>query len=179
MRKILIFSLFCFYLTSCIPLKIAPRIDDYKVSRGNKFNKSLSDRSMFLFEDPKDAAEFYSFVNTKFELNDINVYDDVPFIIGEEQYFFAFYEVQIEDRMLNLFPAIIYAALDMSDSDFNDGDEILDRENWYVAIEVYSDLEKDCLAENSLSRETVLQYLRALKREYLSTDNYNELVLKN
>ena len=47
---------------------------------------------------------------------------------------------------------------------------------WYIAIEVYSDTEYDCLMEKSLSREAVLKYLRGLKREYLTTHNYNETV---
>lgn len=178
MKKILPFLLVCFFYYSCIPLKIAPKIQDYRITAGNKFEKGLSDRSMFLFQDTKEAGEFYTFVNTKFQLNDTNVYDDVPFSIDGQQYFFAFYEVQIQDKMLNLFPALLF-ALDPEGEDYMDGDEIIRRENWYLAIEVYSDIEKDCLADNSLSREIVLQYLRSLKKEYLSTENYNELVLKN
>ncbi len=179
MRRILPYCILYFCFNSCIPLKIAPKINDYKISRGSKFSKELSDRSMFLFEDPKDAGEFYSYVNNKYELNNLNVYDDVPFVINGDQYFFAFYEIEKDDKLLNLFPVLIYAALDAEDGDYDGGDEILKRENWYIAIEVYSDVEKDCLALDSLSREVVLQYLRTVKEEYLSTDNYNELVLKN
>ena len=177
MRKICYFLICSFYFYSCIPLKIAPQINDYRISRGSKFSKELSDRSMFLFEDPKAAGEFYDYVNTKFQLDGVRVYDDVPFTIGEEQYFFAFYEIALNDKILNLFPAIIFAALDAGEVD--GGDEILSRTKWYVAIEVYSDNEKDCLAADSLSGEVVLQYLRAIKGEYLSTDNYNEFVLKD
>lgn len=179
MRRILSCCVLLLCFNSCIPLKVAPKISDYKVSRGSKFSKELSDRAMFLFEDPKDAGEFYSYVNNKYNLNNLNVYDDVPFVIKEDQYFFAFYEIEKIDKLLNLFPMLIYAALDAEDGDYDSGDEILKRENWYIAIEVYSDTEKDCLAVDSLSRELVLQYLRTLKEEYLSTDNYNELVLKN
>ena len=150
---------------------MAPQINDYKVTSGSKFSKTLSDRSMFLFEDPKAAGAFYSYVDTRFQLNGSNVFDDVPFVIDGDQFFFAFYEVVIDDKILNLFPALLFTALDAHDGTYQSGDEVLRRENWYVAIEVYSDLEKDCLAEHSLSREMVLQYLRALKGEYLSTDN--------
>lgn len=179
MRKILLFGLLCFYFNACIPIKIAPQISDYRVTSGSKFSRDLSDRTVFLFEDSKAAGEFYAYVNTKFELNDINVYDDVPFVMDGEQYFFAFYEVEKKDKILNLFPFIIFAALDTDNGNYEGGDEILSSEKWYLAIEVYSDTVQDCLAENSLSREVVLQYLRALKKEYLSTDNYNEFVLKN
>jgi hypothetical protein len=51
--------------------------------------------------------------------------------------------------------------------------------NWYIAIEVFTDTEKDCLSEESVSQQKVLSYLRNLKKEYLATDNYNELVFKN
>lgn len=51
--------------------------------------------------------------------------------------------------------------------------------HWYIAIEVYNDLEKDCLQVDALSREAVLKYLRTLKQEYLITHNYNETVFKN
>jgi len=46
-------------------------------------------------------------------------------------------------------------------------------------MEVFSDTEKDCLREGSVSRDIVLSYLRDLKNEYLATDNYNEVVFKN
>ena len=57
--------------------------------------------------------------------------------------------------------------------------DIIRKDNWYIAIEVYTDFEKDCLLENSLSRAAVLKYLRSLKKEYLTTHNYNETVFKN
>jgi len=84
---LLIFVLFLFQ--SCIPLRIAPTIDDYKIIKGKKFKRSLSKRQMFIFEDAKEAEQFYSFVNIKFQLDHKNVYDDVPFEINGEQYFFA------------------------------------------------------------------------------------------
>jgi len=51
--------------------------------------------------------------------------------------------------------------------------------NWYIAIEAYNDMQPDCLEINSLSRAIVLNYLSNLKKEYLSTQNYNEIVFKN
>ncbi len=172
-------------LQSCIPLRIAPTISNYKVTKGKKFKRSLSKRQMFIFEDPKQAGDFYEYVNTKFALEHQNVYDDVPFLLNETQYFFAFYEVEISDKVLNLAPMVVDALWNEM---VYDGEEetrgaqpqdILRKGNWYIAIEVYSDVEKDCLVENSLSRETVLKYLSALKKEYLATHNYNEVVFKN
>ena len=81
-----------------------------------------------------------------------------------------------------MFDVALHAALgnDQFEPVITDEDNTLLRQgNWYIAIEVYNDSEKDCLAENSLSKEAVLKYLRALKKEYLSTHNYNEIVFKN
>jgi hypothetical protein len=182
-RLLLILSLFLFQ--ACIPLRIAPSIDDYKIAKGKKFKRSLSKRQMFIFEDAKEAEEFYHFVNTKFQLNHKNVYDNIPFEIGGQQYFFAWYEIKIPVKTLNLAPMLIQlfigAALGSEDplEDYDGEGDFIRKDNWYLAIEVYNDLEPDCLVDNSLSRESVLKYLRALKQEYLATHNYNETVFKN
>ncbi len=186
MRACLTITILFLALASCIPLRVAPKIADYRITKGESFKRDLPKREMFVFEDPKDAGQFYNFIDTKFQLNNINVYDDVPFTIGEQQYFFSFYEAGIPYKSINLIPVLLdvftNAALGNDDMDpiFSDEDVGYSRVgNWYIAIEVYSDLEKDCLQMNSLSREAVLEYLRTLKKEYLSTDNYNEVVFKN
>lgn len=186
MRNILLALFVLSLVPSCIPLRIAPQIEDYKIIRGKKFKRNLSERQMFVFEDPKQAEQLYSFINKKFNLKNENVYDDVPFVVDGKQYFFAFYEIEIPDKALNLGPLLVDLVLNMAleneAPEFYLADEsrdIIRTENWYVAIEVYSDLEKDCLAKGSLSREAVLKYLRDLKNEYLATNNYNETVFKN
>lgn len=113
-------------------------------------------------------------------MDDENVYDNVPFKITEQQYFFSFYEVEIPTKTINLIPMVIDGLLESGDI----GPVLEDAHtsrigNWYIAIEVYADFDQDCLQENSLSRESVLKYLRVLKQEYLSTYNYNEVVFKN
>ncbi len=123
-------------------------------------------------------------MNTKFQLNDENVYDDVPFLIKGNQYFFAFYEIEISDKTLNLVPGLTNAlanklANSEGDEEYFSGQDVLRRQNWYIAIEVYSDSEKDCLNTNSFSRAAVLKYLSELKNEYLATHNYNEVIFKN
>jgi len=70
---------------SCIPIRIAPNIKDYQLTQWKKFKRSLPKRHMFIFEDPKAANQFYKYINTKFELQDINVFEDVPFTIAGEQ----------------------------------------------------------------------------------------------
>lgn len=180
MKRTLLLILSLFILQSCIPLRIAPKISDYKITKGKKFKRSLSKRQMFIFEDSKDAEQFYNFVNIKFQLDDANVYDDVPFEIDGEQYFFAWYEIEIPNKSLNLIPIIVDVALLASEINPVLEDSYSSRKgNWYLAMEVYSDTEPDCLVQTSLSREIVLKYLSALKKEYLATHNYNETVFKN
>jgi len=183
MRTILFALVVLFSFHSCIPLRIAPKIEDHKITRGKKFKRSLSKRQMFIFENYKNEGHFYNYINAKFQLAHNNVYDDIPFLINGEQHFFAWYEVEIPDKALNLAPMLFNVAmselLNNDDDEFIDAPEVLRNGNWYLAIEVYSDNEKDCLAENTLSREAVLKYLRALKKEYLATHNYNEVVFKN
>jgi len=182
MHRILLFALCLFILQSCIPLRIAPDIETYKVSKGKKFKRSLPKRQMFIFEDSKKAGAFYSYINTKFQLDDQDVYDDIPFEISGQQYFFSFYEIDIPDKSINLFPVLFSAALNAALSIEDDGDaepEEIREDNYYIAIEVYNDIEKDCLTPDALSKELVLKYLSDLRSEYLTTSNYNELVFKN
>lgn len=185
MKRILPFIFLLAIVQSCIPLRIAPSIDDYKLTKGKKFKRGLPKRTVFIFEDPKEKKvnEFYNFVNSKFQLEHENVYDDVPFNIRGQQYFFSFYETDIPDKTINFLPIIFNAmwnsALNIEDDDNEPGPSEIRTNNYYIAIEVYNDIEKDCLEEDALSREAVLKYLRTLKKEYLSTHNYNELVFKN
>lgn len=165
---------------SCIPIRIAPNIEDYKVTKGKKFKRSLPKREMFVFEDPKEINHFYHYVDTKFQLNNENVYDDVPFKINGQHYFFSFYEVEIPTKIINLGGVLVDAMLDNAGVDPVFEESYGTRNgHWYIAMEVYSDIEKDCLQSGALSRELVLKYLRALKQEYLTTHNYNETVFKN
>lgn len=186
MKGFLLCTCLCIAFSSCIPIRIAPNIKDYKVTKGKKFKRGLPKKTLFIFEDPKDADDFYHYVNTKFQLDDYYVDVQVPFEAEGNQYYFSFYEVEIPDKAINLFPLIFDVAVSAATGSdevepimTEDAEEILRNGNYYIGIEVFTDEEKDCLSENSLSRPIVLKYLRKLKKEYLDTDNYNEIVFKN
>lgn len=173
-------------MVSCIPFRIAPQIEDYRLTSGKRFKKGLPKKTTFIFEDPKEANEFYNYVNIKFHLDDFYVAVEVPFMIDNETYFFSFYEVEIQDKALNLAP--VFADVLLNEALGNDNFEpvisnatntVSRSGNWYIAIEVFSKEEKDCLNKDALNQTKVLTYLRALKEEYLSTTNYNEVVFKN
>lgn len=181
MRKSLFLVFVLGIFISCIPLRIAPNIKEDKLTKGKRFKKGLPDKTVFVFEDPKDANEFYNYINTKFQLNDYFVDVEVPFEIEGSTYYFSFYEVEIPTKTINLVPLVLDGIL----SQAADMDPVFDElhtsrvGNWYIAMEVFNDLEKDCLREGSVSRDIVLPYLRELKSEYLATNNYNEVVFKN
>jgi hypothetical protein len=186
MRKAISFLVLLGIVHSCIPIRIAPRIEDYKLVKGKKFKRSLPERHMFIFTDSKEADEFYNYINTKFQLHHTSVYDDIPFKIHEDQFFFSFYEVAISDKSLNIATPFLATVgnklLEVDDEPstiFNPDTSVLRTSNYYIAIEVYSDDENDCLAKDSVSKESVLNYLSALKEQYLATHNYNEVLFKN
>ncbi len=62
--------LFFLIFSSCIPLSIAPNIEDYKIKVAKKFKRKLPKDYAFIFEDTKEANEFYNYINLKYELND-------------------------------------------------------------------------------------------------------------
>lgn len=181
MRKMLLPLIFLMAYNSCIPLRIAPTIKDYRVVKGKKFKKGLPKKTMFIFEDPKEENEFYNYINTKFDLNDYYVDVEIPFELDGEEFFFSFYEVEIPTKTINLIPLVMDGIL----SQTTEMDPVFEDVhtsrigNWYLAIEVFSDKEQDCLHENSSYKQKLLTYLGQLKNEYLNTGNYNEVVFKN
>lgn len=168
--------MFCF---SCIPLRIAPNIKTDKVMVAKKFKRKLPKRYAFIFEDPKDANEFYYYVNTKYELNHLDVEYNVPFIAEGKEYFFSFHETEIPDKTLNLGLIFVDLILESKDWDPMFVDDYETRKgNWYLVITVSDDAFNDCLKPNYNSREDILKYLRNLKMEYLTTSNYLEALLR-
>jgi len=100
MKKNVLILFILIAFQSCIPIRIAPKIKDYQLTKGKRFKKSLPKRQMFVFEDPKEANEFYNYVNTKFKLEHIDVYDNIPFSLANKQFFFSFYEVDIPNKTI-------------------------------------------------------------------------------
>ncbi|MEP0214661.1 MAG: hypothetical protein ABJD66_15695 [Cellulophaga sp.] len=174
------------FVQSCIPLRVSPNIEDYKIAKGKNFKRGLTKHQVFIFEDPKDESEFYNYVYVKYQLYNTDVFYNVPFFINDVPYYFSFYEVEKKDKSIDLFTptlgVLVNRAIGSNDNPsdlFNEQPRIRIDGNYFIAINVTDDDGKDCLDENSLSRPLVLNYLRALKKEYLATHNYNELLFKN
>ncbi|MFV0539923.1 MAG: hypothetical protein ACK5MZ_01625 [Aestuariibaculum sp.] len=179
MNKYLMFFFVSTLAIACIPVRFAPNIDDYKIVSAKKFKRNLPKRNTFVFEDPKNANEFYSYINTKYELNHIDVEWNVPFTINNTEYYFSFYEVERVDETINILPIATDAILEK-----NNIDPVLEniyttrKGNWYIAIVVSNSEMKDCLKTGNPDYEAILQYLKDIKYEYLNTTNYIEALFK-
>ena len=178
MKKILPLLLVLVF-SSCIPLRIAPTIEDYKLTKGKKFKKHLPRDNAFVFEDPKDASEFYNFINTKYSLDYQTVEYNVPIKVEGKEFFLSFYEVEIPTKTINLIPLAVDATLQSKGHDPILEDAQFSRKgNWYLALFVYDADMKDCLKSNYPSRPEILKHLQAIKKEYLTTNNYLEAMMK-
>lgn len=175
MKQLIILLLSVFVFSSCIPLRIAPKIKNYKIIEAKKFKRNLPRDYAFIFKDPKDADEFYNYVNTKYELQYQDVEWNVPIFIDNNEFFFSFYEVEIPTKTLNLIPIIINAkAKEKGNEPLLEDLEVSRIDNWYLALTVFDAELNDCLDPKYKDREKIIHFLENLKEEYLNTHNYLE-----
>ena len=173
------FLLFFFIFYSCIPLRIAPNIKDNKVMLAKKFKRKLPKDYSFIFEDPKDADEFYNYINIKFELNDTDVNYQVPIVVNNATYYMTFHETEIPTKTFNLAPIVIDAALENSGSTAMLEDAYISRKgHWYLVLTLIDTEGNDCLNPDYKDRKALISYLKELKAEYLTTVNYYDALLK-
>ena len=168
--------------TACIPYKIAPKIKGDHVQLAKKFHRKLPRQNAFIFEDTKDAGEFYDYLY--FSLKpDPNIHPDdfaynLPVNLDGTQAYLTFYEVERTSNTLNLIPFFIDAALQV-----NDHDPLLEDSytsgtgHWYIVIILRDEQVQDMLNSNHKDYEKARAYLSALKKEYNSTTSYQSLLL--
>lgn len=179
MKSLLTISLCIFLFSSCIPLKIAPNIKEDKIKLAKRFKGHLPKHYALIFKDPKDADEFYYFINTKYQLNHEGVTNDVPFKIDGHEFSFSFYEVEKITKTINLLPFFLDAALDNKEYDPVFEDSYSSRKgHWYIALTSLDADMNDVLHPDTENREAIIKYLRDLRIEYLNTSNYLEAMLK-
>lgn len=177
--KNLIFTLLLITTMSCIPYKVAPKFknEDYKIVQAKKFKRKLSNKTSFIFKDPKDADEFYNYINTKFQLNGINVDNNVEFKIDDKSYYLSFTETEIEDKAVILPLVAIDAKREQNGNDALFADSHISRVgHWYLILTVYDENVNNCLLDKHPMKSEVVKYLKQLKQEYLTTHNYEELL---
>ena len=142
-----------------------------------KFQKKLSKEEAFIFPDPKNADEFYTYIDKKYRLNGINVGLNVEFQLEGQLLYLTYEEVEREDKTLNL--GIIATDLVIEK---NTGSTLLQnaytsrKGYWYLVLSVYDNNKKNCLEDNHPLKSKTIQYLKNLKQEYLTTQNYEELL---
>jgi len=179
----LVYSLaFSLFFISCIPLQIAPKIKGGKVMVGKKFKRKLPKQYVYVFEDPKDANEFYHYVNAKYQ----KTYDDtdgnIAVAIAEEEHFLTFYEVERNTQTVNLIPMLVDAALEEKGYGSGSGLESAYTSRsgtWYLALTVTDSDYKDSLHPDYDQQKAVVAYVDGLRKEYLSTTHYIEVYLKS
>jgi len=171
--------LLIFLTYSCIPLKIAPNIEGEKIVNAKKFKKGLPNFQGFIFEDSKNANEFYNFINAKYDLKHINVESNVPISINNKTYYLSFFERERTTQTVNLIPIAIDA-----DRSSKGKDPILENIYtsrsgfWYLVLTITDPEIKDCLNPKYPQHQQVVNHLKNLKNEYFSTSNYIEAYLK-
>ncbi|MBQ0908447.1 hypothetical protein KBJ98_07010 [Flavobacterium sp. F-328] len=173
----LCFLILLFY--SCIPLRIAPKIEGDKIVQAKKFKKDLPNCYGFVFEDKKKADEFYNFINTKYNLKHSNVDSNVPIVINKKTFYMSFFERERISKTLNLLPIVVDAGLQTKGNDPIFEDNYTSRDGyWYIVISVRDAEIKDCLDPNHPEQAIVIKHLKKIKDEYFSTTNYVEAYLK-
>ncbi len=174
-KSITFFGLFLL-LASCIPLKIAPNYKHGKVVKGKKFVKVFKSQQVFAFNDPKEANEFYTYINEKYQL----VYDDdtgnVPVQIAQNTMYLTFYEVEKATKTYNLLPVLADKALETANIGPVLENQYSSRKgHWYIVMTLTDSEYQDVLQEDHPHHESAVSYLQSLRQEYLITAQYNEL----
>ncbi|WP_123912664.1 hypothetical protein [Hanstruepera neustonica] len=179
MKKLLVIVLLT-VVYACIPLQVAPNIETDTVKLSKKFKKDLPRSYGFIFEDPKEANEFYNFINTKYNREHIDVEYNVPISIKNKTYYLSFHEREKNTTFLNLVPLTVYAKLQSEGkSTLMDGYHTTRTGHWYLILTVYDDDLQDCLKPEYPEREAVLTHLRMLQKEYMTTSNYLDSYLSH
>jgi hypothetical protein len=164
----------------CIPLQVAPTIETDKIQLAKKFKRDLPKNYAFIFEDTKDANEFYNFINMKYDRKHIDVEYNVPISLNQKTYYLSFHEREKTTSTINLLPLVVDAAANSNDVGPLMQDHYTSRTGkWFILLTVSDDNFQDCLESDYPNRESILSYLRQLQTEYFRTHNYLEAYLGN
>ncbi len=145
-----------------------------------KFKRTLPKKHSYIFEDPKDADEFYNYINTKYRLNHEDVEYNVPVLINENEYFLSFHEVERITKTLNLIPLFIDAGLDSKGySPLMEDIHSTRTGHWYIVLTITDSNMNDCLNPKFDNRQEVISFLKEVRLEYLNTSNYFDPLFRN
>jgi len=146
--------------------------------KAKKFQRKMPRETSFIFKDSKDADEFYNYINKKFKLNDIDVGINVPFQLDGQTLYLTYIEAERTDEKVNLPLVLIDAKRESNGNSRLFEDHYSSRTgHWYIILTVYDENIKNCLIDKHPLKAKTIQYLKDLKQEYLTTQNYEELLL--
>lgn len=145
--------------------------------QAKKFQRKMPRETSFIFKDSKNANEFYQYVNKKFRQNNVDVGINASFQLEDQTLYLSYYEANHEDKTFNL-PLVV-------------ADEVLDHKaglkifennytsrtgHWYIVLTIYDENINNCLKDKHPLKAKTVKYLKALQQEYLTTQNYEELL---
>ena len=158
---------------SCIPLKIAPQIQHYKLMKTRRFIRQLPQQHAFVFQDTKVPDAFYQFFNIRFSSLSQWTNENLPINVKGASYFFSFYGVEKTTKTFNLFPFIVDTILEeKGDFRFFERFYTRYRPHAYIVITVRNETLEDCLEPRHPARESLVEFLEAMRKDYLMTNNY-------
>lgn len=177
MKKFLIFVL-AITIVSCIPTQVAPKFKGHKIMQAKKFKRKLPRETSFIFKDPKDADQFYYYINKKYNLNHKDVGLNTPFLLNGKTYYLTYHEVERTDKTANIGLALFDLVLeDKTGVKVFENNYSSRKGHWYLILTVYDDNVNNCLLNKHPDKSIIIQYLKDLKQEYITTHNYEELLL--
>lgn len=149
--------LIIFIFTSCFTLKKNPEIADYHILNAED-SKELKKEipAVFMFENKKSKNSFQGFLKEKLNMK----YENINFIVkiqNEKFVIFVLNKTETEK------------VITLEDYIFNNPDkEFLKNgeQKMYIALSVIDKNGNDCLKNNSIYQNLVLNYLKELKLEY-------------
>lgn len=149
--------LIIFFLNSCFTVKKIPEIADYHVLNAED-SKVLKKEvpAVFMFENKKSKRSFQDFLREKWNMK----YENINFIvkIQNEKFVISVLDKMKTKKMITLEDYIF----NNSDKEFLKNGE----QKKYVAISVIDKTGNDCLKNNSIYQNLVINYLKELKLEY-------------
>lgn len=177
--RILLMLFSILFLCSCIPLQIAPKIETYRVIKPKRFKCNIPRGYGFVFEDPKEANAFFTYLQFKFRLPANHSFIQIPQLLDQKLYFLSFCEQMRNSKKPNLLPIAIDNVLEANELDPFLQDSYLSRRGkWYVIIRIQDLMNRDALHPKHPSQKPLILYLDSLRKEYIHTHNYWELYFK-
>lgn len=149
--------LIIFVFNSCFSVKKNPEIPDYHILN-SEVSKDINKPKLaiFMFENKRSKNSFQNFLGLKLNMRNEN--RNFPVNIQNQKFLISVLD-QIETEKIITFEDFIFRKPDKVI--MKNGDQKM-----YVAISVTDKIGNDCLKNNSIYQNLVLNYLKELKLEY-------------